>query len=170
MNALFGFGGFKLECGSEEAYFSGNTGHLRFRKIANTWTTRDNVPRQKILGWLPVITVTLHNLNAAQSLLFNDLVSVINQHSATGTPITVTPRYDETNDFGLAYECHIESDFDPLDIANCNAGQTIDLIFFGNQKFDSIPNVFSDVQIYDVVDYNGDSVVDGSGNEITMIQ
>ena len=170
MNALFGFGGFKMSCGSEEAYFSGNTGKLRFRKLAHKWVSRDNVPRQNIIGWLPEISVTLHNLKTEHSLEYANLVSVVNEHTATGTPITITPRYDETDDYGLAYDCVIDSDFDPQDIANCNAGQTIDLVFYGTETYMSIPNVFSGLELYDVVDYNGDSVVDGSGNEIIMIQ
>ncbi len=120
------------------------------------------MPRQNIIGWLPEISVTLHNLKAEHSLQYANLVSVVNEHTATGTPITITPRYDETDDYGLAYDCVIDSDFDPQDIANCNAGQTIDLVFYGTETYMSIPNVFSGLEIYDVVDYNGDSGVVGS--------
>ena len=167
-STLFGFGGTLLECGETSASFPNNTGNIAFKRKAQTWVTRDNIERHRFLGYQPTISVQLHNLNDEMAIEWANLVAVINEHHATGTAITVTPRYDEDSEYGLPFSCTLISDFNPQDIARCEAGQTIDLVFQATQLYTEIPSVFSGVTVYDVIDGSGNTIVDGDGDTIIM--
>lgn len=166
MNTLFGFGGFKISCGSMTANFEQNTGHLMFRKVSQNWITRDGNEHQRFLGWIPEISVIINNLTDSQSTSLSELVDILNQHTLTNTPLTIAPRYDYTNDYGLSFDCNIASDFNPEDIAACEAGQSIPLYFIGIESTKTMPNVFSGTQIHNVVDYLGVQIVTASQENV----
>lgn len=168
-STLFGFGGVMLECASERAEFPDSTGHINFVRKLQKWTSRDNIDRSRFIGYQPVITVSFQNLNTDMAIEFSRLVSVLNESDANDTPISVYPRYDFENEVGIMIPCKLISDFDPQDLANCEVGQTIELTFQATQKFTEIPNFFSGWQIYNVIDFNDDNIVDYEGNQIIII-
>ncbi len=168
-STLFGFGGVMLECGSERAEFPDATGKITFQRKMQKWTTRDNIERSRFIGYQPIITVFLHNLDTDMAIEFANLVSVLNESDANDTPISVYPRYDFENEVGIMIPCKLISDFDPQDLANCEVGQTIELTFQATQKFTEIPNFFSGWQIYNVIDFNDDNIVDYEGNQIIIV-
>jgi len=166
---LFGFGGVMLECGSERAKFPDATGKINFKLKLQKWTTRDNIDRNRFVCFQPVITIFLHNLNTDMAIEYSNMVSVLNESNINGIPIRIYPRYDFENEAGIMIPCKLISDFDPQDLANCEVGQTIELIFQATQKFTEIPNFFSGWQIYNVVDYNGDNIIDYEDNQIIIV-
>lgn len=168
-STLFGFGGVMLECGSERAKFPDYAGKITFQRKMQKWTTRDNIERSRFIGYQPVITVFLHNLDSIMAIEFANLVSVLNESDKNGTPINVYPRYDFTNEAGIMIPCKLISDFDPQDLANCEVGQTIELTFQSTQKFNEIPNFFSGWQIYNVIDYENNNIIDYEGNQIIIV-
>ena len=93
-STLFGFGGVMLECASERAKFPDATGKITFQRKMQKWTTRDNIERSRFIGYQPIITVFLHNLDTDMAIEFANLVSVLNESDANDTPISVYPRYD----------------------------------------------------------------------------
>jgi hypothetical protein len=166
---LFGFGGTMLKCGTEIARFPDSTGHINFVRKLQKWTSRDNVDRSRFIGYQPIITVFLHNLDTDMAIEFANLVSVLNESDANDTPISVYPRYDFENEAGIMIPCKLISDFDPQDLANCEVGQTIELTFQSTQKFTEIPNFFSGWQIYNVIDYENNNIVDYEDNQIIIV-
>lgn len=169
-STLFGFGGVMLECASERAKFPDATGKITFQRKMQKWTTRDNIERSRFIGYQPIITVFLHNLDTDMAIEFANLVSVLNESDANDTPISVYPRYDFENEAGIMIPCKLISDFDPQDLANCEVGQTIELTFQATQKYMTIPNFFSGTQIYEIIDYEKNIIVDYKENKIIAIQ
>jgi len=169
-STLFGFGGVMLECGSKIAKFPDYAGKITFQRKMQKWTTRDNIERSRFIGYQPIITVFLHNLDTDMAIEFANLVSVLNESDMNETPISVYPRYDFQSEAGIMIPCKLISDFDPQDLANCEVGQTIELTFQSTQKYTEIPNFFSGTQIYNVIDYDENIIVDYEGNKIIAIQ
>jgi hypothetical protein len=165
-NILFGFGGTILECGAHTGTYEASRGVVKLIRKAQTWQTRDNITRHKFLGYEVQISVKLFNVDADTAVQYYNLVELLNEHNVSGTPVTVTPRYDATLDFGIAFDCTLISDFNPQDIAACSVGQTIDLVFQSTELLSDIPAIFSEMEVFNVIDYTNDTIVDYDDNQI----
>lgn len=167
MPSLFGWGGVMI-AGIE---FATSYGRLSFEKDEVRNTTIP--PLKQILvhsnGWRPVIECELFNLSTADTALFVQLADAISLSQETGAVIGVRPRYLSTDTGSTAsYNCFLDSDFSPEDIANVDVGQTIKLRFIGERLTSRIPTNYSGQTDTDFVDDSANKIVDDSGNQIIL--
>jgi len=169
---LFGFGGTKLVSGSLTAWFPLCKGFIKYEDESIVRVSRSGKAVQSESRWRPIITVQINNASEDQATEWKTLIALINYARVSGSPISVSPRFNQSLNYGLTIDCILTSDFDPEDIGEVAAAQYIELVFKGINRVSDIPSITSNTAIKNVIAAGGNNVITGygSGDNLICIQ
>jgi len=167
------FGGWRITDGINTATFMGGSGRIRFAKLESSLIADDDYIASRLRGYRPYIETnrgyTLQNdedavtQTKALAAILSNLVSETENKSAT-----VYPRYDPDEDVNLSYECKLDSDVSPKDIARTECGTVIDLKWIARGKIVTIPSIFSGETDEAWTDEFGNDITDDNNDTITV--
>lgn len=168
IQTVFGFGGSKYTQSGVTIEFPLVLGKLRYQQEYQLRTSISGKDNKRLLGWRPIIEVEIYNLKAGDGSKMASLIEMV----SSGEPITVFPRFD-SGSAEISHDCHCISDIDPQDIAQCEAGQTMILLFRGIERIASIPTALSNPGTVNIIAKNGATtynIVDYQNNNIIAKQ
>lgn len=163
---LLGFGGAQLSCAEITAEFPLNKGDISYKEEYKDFKLRSGIYRRIFQGFRPYITLTFHNVDDTSAGEMVNLLSLINIHKNTGELIEIYPRYDFDSAFGVSFQCELVTDIDIQDIGNTAAAQTLELVFRSQTLVTEVSTLVSDTSEFNLVDYEGNTVVDYQDNQI----
>lgn len=166
MQTWTGWGGVKI-AGIEFANAYGNIEFIR-DYVRNTDISGQDYEHH--IGFRPVITIELFNLDDTYAAKIIQLASALSTYALGNNAIPVYPRYTST-DLGsqLYYNCFIDSDISPTDIANVNAGQSMTLKFRASSLITALPVNYYGQTNNKAIDDAANNIVDASGNQIVFL-
>ncbi len=167
MDMLWGFGAVTFSDGVDTITLNHATGRLGFTEERNVYRTKSGGTVVNHRGYRAKISVKLWNIGKADkkadAQTLSEVVAMLNSTKNVG--IIVAPRVEAAG--SLHYLCLLDSDIDPEDISyNVPVGQTLDLEFTGKETLPNLPTFTSSEEYYNVVDADGDQIVDDDGNKI----
>lgn len=153
-NSLFGWGGIRIKSsGTEYVEFSNAFGNIRFIRedVRNTTISGTVIVHPK--GWRPVIEMEIFNMTAADVLQWQTLMFILSDSQLNNRTMLVYPRHNNS-DAGsvLYYNCFLDGDIEPQDIANVNVGQSMSLRFIGKDLITNLPTNYSGQIAKDIFD------------------
>lgn len=164
-----GFGGVKLSVRQDEVSFPYGSGIISYTPEQELKRTVNGTYIRFFKGFSVKISCRLTNATLTDSYAFQDLASFITRSfSLLNEPITVKPRFDFESQSGLSYDCFLTSSISPEDIGNTAAAQTITLEFESKTLIQTLPILLSNQVTYLWSDGEGNTIVDGEGNNIVF--
>jgi len=170
LTSLWGFGGVKIEKREITALFEHAIGNVAYEAVyrqKNVIETLDREIINEIIGFRPVVTCTLVNVQDDDYIQFKHLFNIFTNAVSGdyGSSFTVYPRFDDSFDDNISITCILTpgQQISMKEVGKTQCPQTLTLSFTGVNLVPSIPTNTSTLNVPFWVDEGGDNIINQDG-------